>query len=649
MAATIFEFGDFKLDCGRFELSRKGCSVRLERKPLELLILLAESDGQLVTREEIARRLWATEVFVDTEHGINTAISKIRQTLRDDPEQPRFVLTVTGKGYRFIPSLATGEAEPNRQSHVAIAAGNGTSIPESTKALVDTPTPIVQQPASQAIPTPQPSPATHRKAWLVGIASLVVLCVALALGYRLLYRPQPQPAISSLAVLPLDNLSGDPNQDYFADGMTDELTTELARISALRVVSRTSVMPEKGRHRPLRQIAHDLNVDAIVEGSVVRSGDRIRITAQLIDTRSDKHLWAQSFEGSSSDVLALQDNVAHEIAAQTKAALAPDAGARTTASRRIDPAAHDAFLRGRYLWLKEKNEEAGKYFKLAVQLQPDYALGWTGLAAYYDGGAVQSGLNPKDALPMGEAAAARAVELDNSLAQAHLSIAASDFVYRWDWARADQEVLRAIELDPKYSEAYHLRAKILSVLGRNDEAIRDEKISLELDPFAKPWTLADAYNVARQYDAALEEIRQRLVSLPTDVSLFFEMYDAYRCKGMHKEAAQALAVTHQLEGNPSESTSIEKAFRQGGYNRVIHWQLGQFRKASRAHYVSPVEMAGLYAQLGDREKTLALLEEGFEQRAPLLLWIQTDPAYDFLHSDPRYRSLVKRIGLPPAY
>jgi TolB-like protein/DNA-binding winged helix-turn-helix (wHTH) protein len=651
MAARVFQFGDFKLDCDRFELRRGERTVKLERKPMELLILLAAKNGDLVTRAEIVERLWDSEVFVDTEHGINTAVRKIREVLQDDPAQSRFVQTVTGKGYRFIASvvelkpplteerrLSPGESRNRRVGDTPVAPAVPNALPIQTVAADDAK-------ASGAKAAPRFS-LSRRWIWFAVAAALGCLVVAISLGARSLrdrsLSRAAGPKISSLAVLPLDNLSGDPGQNYFADGMTDELTTMLAKNSTLRVVSRTSVMQYKGARRPLPEIARELGVDGILEGSVERTGDKVHMTIQLIQGPSDTHIWAESYDRDANDVVSLPKEAAQTIAKKLNSVVVEQAP-----QRYVSPEAHDAYLRGRYLWFAGKNEEAGKYFRRATELQPDYAPGWAGLSTYFGQGAGGE-LYPKDSITKEEEAARKAVELDNSLPWAHLSLGAALF-FKWDWAPADQEIARAIELDPNFGEAYHFHSKMLSAFGRNEEAIEAEKKAMELDPFERTFGLALTYNWARQYDAAINEAGLRLETRPDDITLHWILWEAYRRKGAEKEAAQELEKLLLLQGKETSAVAVRHKFEQGGYKAVVLGELDYYKKLSEKQYVSRLELAKYAAQLGRREETLALLEEGYQQHDPELLWIRNDPAYDFLHGDERYLSLIKRIGLPPIH
>ena len=651
MAAKVFQFGDFKLDCDRFELRHGERTVKLERKPMELLILLAAKNGDLLTRVEIVERLWDSEVFVDTEHGINTAVRKIREVLRDDPAQPRFVQTVTGKGYRFIapvvevPAPLPEERRLSSEGSRNRRVGDPPAAPAGPSAF-PIQTPVSDDARSSGDKDARRFSLSGRWIWLAVAAALGCLVVAISLGARSLrdrsLNRAAGPKISSLAVLPLDNLSGDPGQNYFADGMTDELTTMLAKNSTLRVVSRTSVMQYKGARRPLPEIARELGVDGILEGSVERTGDKVHMTIQLIQGPSDTHIWAESYDRDANDVVSLPKEAAQTIAKKLNSVVVEQAPQRYVSSE-----AHDAYLRGRYLWFAGKNEEAGKYFRKATELQTDYAPGWAGLATYYGQGAGGE-LYPKDSLTKGEEAASKAVALDDTLAWGHLSLGAIKF-FQWDWVRADQEISRAIELDPNFGEAYHFRSKVLSAFGRNEEAIEAEKKAMELDPFERPFAMAFTYFLARQYDAAINEARLRLETRPDDIILHWALWEAYRRKGAEKEAAQELEKLLLLQGWTNSAAAIHRQFERGGYKAVVLGQVDYYKKLSEKQYVSPLQRAMYNAQLGRREETLALLEEGYQQHDPELLWIQNDPAYDFLHGDERYRSIIRRIGLPPAY
>ncbi|MGB9076179.1 MAG: winged helix-turn-helix domain-containing protein [Terracidiphilus sp.] len=654
MACRVFEFGGFKVDCDRFELSRAGRTLKLERKPMELLILLAAGNGHLITRTEIVESLWDSEVFVDTEHGINTAIRKIRQVLGDDPENPSFVQTVTGKGYRFIAPIGTVEhslsGDQNRLSPTEanpLEVGGAAAAPMPTTASPTQPPTVLNasQPSDMALGNARNS---RLILWLAAFGVAVVLAfIAISPAGRGLAARflglSARPEIRSLAVLPLDNLSGDPSQDYFADGMTDELITMLAKNSTLRVVSRTSVMQYKGVRRPLPEIARALGVDGILEGSIARSGEKVHMTVQLIQAPSDTHLWAESYDRSSNDVAALPGEAARDVANRLHNSLAS-----TTPARYINPAAHDAYLQGRYLWWEGHNDASFPYFKKATELQPDYALAWFGLSSYYGAGAMFGQLDPRPALPQEDFTAQKCLQLDPSASECHLAMAGDELLSKWNVEEALRETSRAIELDPRSADAYELRSRILQVLNRQEESIQAQKTALEFNP-ADPWTLALALWIARRYDAALTDVQQRVVATPHDPILQLFLAMNYRGKGMDKESIRCLEKYYLYAEGPATADALHRAFERGGAKAAVEWQIKFVKARAAKRYVSPVDLAELYAQLGDREQTLALFEEAFRQHAPGLLWIQCDSAYDFLHSDERYRSIIKRVGLPPAY
>lgn len=619
-AAGVVRFGLFDFDPKAGQLNRKGVRIRLPQQPLQVLSVLLERPGEIVTREELQHLLWSSDVFVDFDHGLNKSIQKLREALGDSAESPRFIETIPRTGYRFIAPVVGETAPP-------VLA------------------PREEIPSVTAIEAPGRLGRTTRTGskwkWyaLAGCTTLVlVIAVWIIEGQCHMVSP-----IHSLAVLPLDNLSGDPGQEYFADGMTDELITMLAKNSTLRIISRTSVMQYKGAHRPLRDIAKALGVDGVLEGSISRSGDRVHMTIQLIRADTDAHIWAESYDRDADAIVSLPRDVAVTIAKRLKSASAQPP------PRYVSPEAQDAYIHGRYLWNAGQNDKAGEYFRRATELQPDYAPGWSGMAMYYGRGAAAGSLNPSESLTLAESAAIKAVQLDDLSPEAHMVLGGSILMNRWDWTRAEGESIRAIELDPNYFESYILRARIFAALNRYPEAIEAVKKARELDPFAHTWALPLYYLRARQYDAALREALPRLEVTPGDVLLNLTLFHIYRCKGMDKEAAQFFEKALRLMGEKDSAESARHAFQQGGYKAMAAWQIRNLEKKSASHYVSPVDLAWWYAQLVQREKTLSLLEEGYRQHSPQLLYIQCDSAYDFLHSDLRYRSLIQRIGLPPAY
>jgi TolB-like protein/DNA-binding winged helix-turn-helix (wHTH) protein len=624
--SALFHFGEFEIDCARFELRRNGRVVKLEHIPMELLILLAEKDGSVVTRQEIVERLWGKDVFVDTEHGVNTAISKIRIALHENADHPRFVQTVPGKGYRLA-AEKNGFAKP-----VEAAPPQGVSL--EAEAALSAPMPLAKTSATR----------------IVGVTAAAIFVAAAALAAlnaggirdRIFSRNQVGP-IHSIAVLPLANLSGDPSQDYYADGMTVELITALAENRSLRVVSRTSTMQYKGASRPLPQVAQALGVDGILEGSVNRSTDHVHINLQLIYAPTDTHVWAQSYDRDLNGALSLPQELAQTIARAAGVGASP-----AKPQRYVNPEAHDDYLLGRYFWFRGNNVRSGEYFEKSLHLQPDYALAWDGLADLYE---VKSGheMPPREANEKSEAAARKAVELDDSLPEAHNTLAMLYLFSAWDWRRAEAESLRTLELEPGFANGHHMRSYVLLATNRDDEALQEEKRANEIDPFEKPWSLGRLYILLRQYDAAINDLRLREDADPNEPGMPFYLSKAYWLKGMWKESEQELEKALRLSGDGALAKAEHQAFERGGEKAVEQLGVDDIQSRARKQYVSPYGIAEQYSYLGDKEQTMNFLEAAYRERAPWLVMLQREPIFDFLHSEPRYRALVERIGLPPVH
>ena len=658
MPIGIVKFAEFELDGGRYELRRGDRVLKLEKIPMELLALLAESNGRLVSRDEIVEKIWGKDVFLDTEHGINTAIRKIRQVLGDDPEQPRFVQTVTGKGYRFVaPATSIEDRIEDRGNGVKGSGERAAVLTTSFPATMPVGNAEISPPsdngerAAQPV-TPAAIPVLSRSRWLGVALALVMLASLIVVLVRLnsssagggLFTRAVKPQIRSLAVLPLENLSGDPNQEYFADGMTDELITMLAKNTGLRVVSRTSVMQYKKVHRPLADVARELGVDGILEGSVGRSGNRVHINAQLIYAPQDVHLWAESYDRDLNDLTSLQSDLARNIARQV--------GMTTAAvgrpERHINPEAHDAYLLGRHYWLVSQYKKSQEYFQKAIELQPDYAAAWSGVADYYTASAVEGQITQEVAIAQAEPAARKAIELDDSLADAHHAMAAVYYFLRWDWNAAEKESARAIELNPHYSETHHLRSYLFDTLSRTDESLQEERKAMELDPFARPFGLALALLYAHQFDAALQEALARSEVQRNDATLVWIAGDIYTYKGMQAEGVQEWERALLLWGDKKHAAEMQRAFRRGGFRAVLEWNLSDVQRTATTKYVSPMEFAFCYARLGRKDETIRYLERAYQEHIPFLVHLPHDPNFYFVHSDPRYRAIVNKMGLPPS-
>ncbi len=467
--------------------------------------------------------------------------------------------------------------------------------------------------------------------------------------------------IESLAVLPLQNLSGDPEQDYFADGMTDELITDMAHIRALRVISRTSAMQYKGTRKSLKQIARELNVDAVVEGSVLRSGDRVRISAQLIEAATDRHLWAESYERDLRDILALQSEVSEDIANEIRITITPQERARLAGAQRVDPEAYESYLKGRYYWNRRTQhdiERSIEYFQRAIARTPAYAPAYAGLADAYHVLWVYSDVPPREMYLKARTAARKALEIDNTLAEAHTSLAAIMADDEWDFAGAEKEFRRAIELNSNYATAHQWFAECLTYVGRFEEAIIEIQRAQVLDPFSLVINdvAGEVFIRAGQYDRAISQLK-RTIEIERDFWLaHIDLRDAYLGKGMFKEALVEGQIAATLAGEtPEEAAQSAAVLREAyansgekGYwrKRLDFAKLSMKKGRALGYDGSPYRIACIYAHLGERDLTYQWLKRALEERDVSVAYLQTAPEFEDLRSDPRATELMKLMGLP---
>src|ERR1700719_1834328 len=536
-------FGVFEMDLGTGELRKHGVQIRLQKQPFQVLAILLEHAGEVVTREELQKNLWPTDTFVDFDHRLNKAINKIRDALGDSAESPRFLETVSRRGYRFLAEVKfVGVGSVSVRVPTAEMAG--LSVAHDSHLAKTAPRPVTRKDLT---------PSLVRRRLGAVLAVLLIILAASALYFR---NRSSSSLIRSLAVLPLESLSGDASQDYFADGMTDELITDLGQISALRVISRTSMMTYKHVRKLLPEIARELDVEAVVEGSVLRSGERVRITAQLIRVPVERHIWAQSFEGDLRDTLVLQKSVARALAEQIQASLNQREQAALEHSKVVNSEAYEAYLKGRYFWNKRTRDgltKAIEYFSSAIEKNPKYAEAYTGLGdAYALSGDWEYGiLSPQDAFPSAKAAVTKALALDDKLAEAHTSLAFILDLYDWDWESAETEYKRAIALNPGYATAHHWYAWHLIVMGRNGEGIAELRKAQSLDPFSLIISadLADALCIAHLYDESVQQSRRTLEMDPNFAIAHYELGQAYEQKNMHNEAIEQFKRAIQLAGD----------------------------------------------------------------------------------------------------
>ena len=606
---------------------------------MKLLELLLEHPGEVVTREELRGRIWPNESFGDFDQALNIAIGKLRSALGDSAENPRFIETLPKRGYRFIADVSLLDADA------------GPKMPESVSG---------DFPALEPGHAPQGAglaDAPKRGLWLTGrvIGALAfVIIISLPILTVWLFRSRgPAPAgIRSLAVLPLENLSGDASQNYFADGMTDELITDLAQISALKVISRTSVMVYKGARKPLPQIARELNVDAVVEGTVLRSGDQVRITAQLIEASTDKHLWSQSYEGELRDTLALQNRVASAIADQIRVNLTPREQAALRSAKAVNPEAYQSYLKGRYFWNKRTADglkAALAYFNQAIEEDPKCAQAYSGLADTYAllGDWQYGVMSFEEALPKAKAAAIKALELDSSLSEAHTSLGYSLRAFDWDFEGAGKEFQRAIELNSGYATAHHWNAMNLGLLGRPKEALVEMRKAENLDPLSLIINadLAEFLLFTHSYDESVEQGR-KIVEMDSTFAIGHkQLGDAYLLKQMDKEAVAELQTAVRLSGgSPICVADLARAYVASGKMNEAVKLLNDLKKNSNASFTNAPHIAMIYASMGDNDQAMHWLERAYKERFNPSILLRS--GFDPLRSDPRFKDLMRRIGLP---
>ena len=627
----VVRFDVFEVDLRSGELRKPGSKMRLQDKPLQILTLLMEHPGEVVTREELQKRLWTGGVVVDFEHSINTAVKRLREALGDDAEHPRFIETLPRHGYRFITPVDKG--------------------------------------AMQELPLPTTGPrAIHqsplRRHWAVAVAGgLVVAVVAVLFALNIaglrerLSRAvgavrEPPLQIQSIAILPFENLSHDPEQEYFADGMTEELITNLGKISALRVISRTSVMQYKRTKKSLPQIARELKVDAVVEGAVLCSGGRVRITAQLIRANPERHLWADGYERGLGDVLTLQGEVARAITNEIQIKVTPQEHARLGSARPVDPEVYKAYLKASTIldnWTLESGRSAIKYFEQALERDPGFAPAFAGLADAYIFLGRFHYLPANETFPEAKQAARKALALDANSAEAYASLCSVATFYDWDWEAAETACRRAIELNPSYGLAHHMYSHYFISTGRFAESLRESLRYLELDPLspAAHTHLGTHYKMARQYDLAIEVLRRTVELAPNFPDAYGELASSYIGKGAYQEAVPPARKAVMLTGGKGYLGVLAEAYAMGGRRSEATKVLEEIRGVSRGTFVPGVSTVPALIALGERDRAIERLQRAFEEHDQLIPYLKVWSMFDPLRSDPRFQNLLRRMNFPP--
>ncbi len=648
-AQESIRFGkDFEVDLRAFELRHSGRALRLERIPLQVLLILIEQKGQLVTREEIAEKIWGKGNFLDTDNSINGAVRKIRQVLKDDPQQPRFVETLTGRGYRFIAPVS--EEEPGSP-----AAYQSAEVPEAgTGPAQARQVPVESGTKAAAASVTVAAPRSRRFGLLIALVSCCTIGLAVWVGWHHFYGPGSAQPIRSIAVLPLQNLSGDPAQDFFADGMTEELITELSRIQSLRVISHTSVMEYKGTRKHLPQIAQELGVDGILEGSVIRENDEVRVTVQLLDGPHDRHIWSESYERPLHGVLNLQREVAEAVTRQIRIQLTPEQLARVGSARSVNTEAYDAYLRGRYnlstqFTMGPPLLQAKSYFEDAIRRDPNFAPAYSGLADAYLYLAIFRHAPHEAALQSAHDALRKATQLDDSIGEVHDTLGTISWQHDWNWIEAEREFNRAIAMAPSYSCAHEDRALFLAFLGRRTEAMEElARINqLDLGPSAS-LTEAGIYYQLRDFPSLVEAGKRGIASNPNEWVEHHNLGIGYEGTGNLPEAiAEYQKAVELSNGDQDAIASLAHAYATNGKRAEAEKILRDLELKSTDTYVSPYILATVYAGLGEKDKAIQFLQKACDERSLEISFnLKADPRIDNLRSDPRFQALSRRMGIP---
>ena len=629
-APAVRRFGAFEINLQSGELRKNGMRLRLSGQPFQVLAVLTQRPGELVTREELHAKLWPSDTFVDFDHGLNNAVARIREALDDSSATPRYIETIPRRGYRFIAPLT--DLQTNSVSTV---------VPEVPKSVAH---------GSIAVTTPTTTEQRSLPVQRTILVCAVALVGLLAVGIGWYYSHRKSPTIQSVAVLPLDNLSGDAGQDYLADGMTEELIGRLATIRQLRVISRTSAMRFKKTQESVPQIAKKLGVDAVVEGSVIKDGNRVRVHAQLIRAATDEHIWSESYDREFGDVLVLESEVAQSIAEKVQVTVTGRERESLARARSVSPEAYEAYLKGRYYWNKRTGEsmlKSAAYFQEAIDKDPTFSAAFSGLADCNSGLAWHGFVSPAEGLPKAYAAAQKAIELDPESAEAHASLGLV-LSHQWKWRDAQREFQHALQLNNRYANAHHWYGDSLSVVGRHEAALEEAKQALDLDPFnlmIGTWVSLRYYQ-ARDYDHAIEQ-GQNTVELDANfAAAHMILGESYAQKRMEKESLAELQTAASLSGNsPLYLAQLGVAYALAGRKAEALRILDRLRNPSFENYVFPYGIAQIYAALDNEKQTFMWLEAAYRDHAVWMTYLGVDPVFDRFRPNPHFQDLVRRVGL----
>ncbi len=624
-----FQIGAWLVDPSLNTISHDGRTNHLEPKVMEVLVCLAQHPGETLPKDRLLQTVWP-DTFV-TEDVLTRSISELRRVFDDSAKEPRVIQTIPKRGYRLV---------------APVQALNGAKTAEE---------PV---PSAQVITESSARPGPRYR--LVAVATLVLLVAGAAAAFalnlgglrsRFLVKAS-SPTIHSLAVLPLVNLSNDAGQDYFADGVTDALITDLAQISSLRVISRTSIMHYKNTQKTLPEIAKELNVDEIVEGTVQRSGDRVRITAQLVQGPTDTHLWARSYERDLRDVLTAEGEAAKSVADEIQTRLTPQERTRLSQDRPVNLQALEAFLQGEHHASNYGNgydarelKKAQDYFQQAIDDDPSFAPAYIKLAQAYSRQGDTS--RPSEVYPREKAIAERALALDPNLSDAHLALAEVALGYEWDWTTAEREIRKALELNPSNANAHELLGDYLEAMDRMSEGLEEQQRAEALDPQADPDHISNGLYRSRQYDRGIEWLRKQIEINPGEGIHYIQLVDFYGLKGMRKEYVETLERVLILYGFPQIAESMRREYAAHGYVKSVQTVSTEFERlqASGKFYLAGY-VTDLYMTIGEKEKAFHWMEYAFQQRDTMMPYLNCDPEWDPIRSDPRFKDIVRRVGLP---
>ena len=622
----VLRFDNFELDVRTGELRKHGVKLRLQGQPLQVLAALLKRPGDVVTREELRSLIWSADTFVDFDHSLHNAIARLREVLGDSAETPRYIETLPRRGYRFIAPVDAGDL------------------------------PALSGASDSAPPADLPGHLRLTKSHallLATVFAVIVISIAVWLARTSGTPASAAPRLNSIAVLPLDNLSGDPSEEFFADGMTDQLITDLAKVGSLRVISRTSVMRYKGTRKSLPEIARELDVAAIVEGSVIRSGQRVRVTAQLIQAPTDQHLWAETYDRDLGDILKLQGEVADAIAGQVRAQLTPTQQALIRRAHAVNPDAYDAYLKGRIYFVNEFTKpdslkKAQHLFEEAIQKDPNFALAYAGLADTYVYLAFAGALQKDQAYQSAKEALAKALELDDSIGEAYDTLGLLSWRFDWDWDAADREFNRAIALAPSYSCAHEDRAMFLGFMGRRDEALAEIAKIDQLDYGSSSAGVVSAtYNQLRDYPRLIEASKRALLLDPKDWWQHYNLGVGYEGTGKVQEAISEYETAVKMsDGSADAAVALAHGYSALGKKAEAEKILRDLERKLKGTSASPYTMATIHAGLGENDKAFEFLEKAYSEKSlDFALPLQSDLLLDSLHPDPRFQSLLRGMAL----